>query len=100
MHSPGRYYVIGFIHTRYCWSISLQYKSSALLLNVRPQKVVHGAIWLMNNNSLSKDEGIVFNQDWVTNYNEQISQHDIDDSECDQQSVNDEETYNNIDTKI
>lgn len=71
-----------------------------MLLNVRPQKVVHGAIWLMNNNSLSKDEGIVFNQDWVTNYNEKISQHDIDDSECDQQSVNDEETSNNIDTKI
>ena len=53
----------------------------------------------MNNSSLYKDEGIVFNQDWVTNYNEQISQHDIDDSECDQQSVNDEETSNNIDTK-
>lgn len=54
----------------------------------------------MNNSSLyNKDEGIVFNQDWVTYYNEQISQHDIDDSECDQQSVNDEENSNNIDTK-
>lgn len=53
----------------------------------------------MNNSSLYKDEGIVFNQDWVTNYNEQISQRDIDDSECDQQSVNDEENSNNIDTK-
>lgn len=77
----------------------MQYKSSALSLNVRSKKVVDGAIWLMNNSSLYTDEGIVFNQDWVINYNEQISQHDTDDSECDQQSVNDEKNSNNIDTK-
>ena len=77
----------------------LQCKVSVLSLNGRPQKIVEGGIWLVNNSSLYKDEGIVFNQDWVTNYNEQISQHDIDDSECDQQSVNDEENSNNIDTK-
>ena len=33
----------------------LQYKSSALSLNIRPHKVVQAAQWLMNNSSLYKD---------------------------------------------
>lgn len=44
----------------------LQYKSSALSLNVRPHKVVETADWLMTNGSLYKDEGISFNPEWVT----------------------------------
>ena len=43
----------------------LQYKSSALSLNVRPHKVVEAADWLMTNSSLYKDEGISFNPQWV-----------------------------------
>ena len=39
----------------------LQYKSSALSLNVRPHKVVQAADWFMRNSSLYKDEGLVIN---------------------------------------
>ena len=39
----------------------LQYKSSALSLNVRPNKVAEAAEWLVNNGNLYKDEGITFN---------------------------------------
>ena len=39
----------------------LQYKSSALSLNVRPHKVVQEADWLMRNSNLYKDEGLVIN---------------------------------------
>ena len=47
----------------------VQYKSSAMSLNVRPHKVVEAALWLMSNSSLYKDEGIVLNQDWIIKYN-------------------------------
>ena len=36
----------------------LQYKSSALSLNIRPHKVVQAANWLINNSSLYRQEGI------------------------------------------
>ena len=54
----------------------LQYKSSALSLNVRPHKVVEAADWLMTNSSLNKDEGISFNPQWVNQYNEEIVLHE------------------------
>ena len=43
----------------------LQYKSSALSLNVRPQKVAEPAKWLVNNGNLYKEEGISFNDTWL-----------------------------------
>ena len=43
----------------------LQYKSSALSLNVRPNKVVEAAKWLVNNGNLYKEEGITFNDTWL-----------------------------------
>ena len=43
----------------------LQYKSSALSLNVRPNKVAEAAKWLINNGNLYKDEGITFNDTWL-----------------------------------
>ena len=43
----------------------LQYKSSALSLNVRPHKVAEGAKWLVNNGDLYKEEGITFNDSWL-----------------------------------
>ena len=46
----------------------LQYKSSALSLNVRPHKVVQAANWLLNNSSLYREEGITFNPNWLNNY--------------------------------
>ena len=42
----------------------LQYKSSALSLNIRPHQVVQAANWLINNSSLYRQEGITLNQDW------------------------------------
>ena len=45
----------------------LQYKSSALSLNVRPHKVVQAANWLVNNSNLYREEGISFNQNWLDN---------------------------------
>ena len=54
----------------------LQYKSSALSLNIRPYKVVQAANWLMSNSSLYRDEGIVVNSEWANQYNEEISSHE------------------------
>ena len=65
----------------------LQYKSSALSLNVRPQKVVEAADWLMTNSSLYKDEGISFNPQWVNQYNEEIVWHEhVDNNVCNDNS--------------
>ena len=41
----------------------LQYKSSAMSLNVRPHKVVQAAHWLTSNSDLYKDEGVALNAD-------------------------------------
>ena len=43
----------------------LQYKSSALSQNIRPQKVAEAAKWLINNGDLYKEEGISFNDTWL-----------------------------------
>ena len=40
----------------------LQYKSSALSLNVRPNKVMQAAAWLVNNSELYREQGITFDQ--------------------------------------
>ena len=51
----------------------LQYKSFALSLNVRPHKVVQAADWLITNSDLYKEEGIIVNCDWQSNFVENIS---------------------------
>ena len=43
----------------------LQYKSSALSLNVRPNKVVQAAKWLVENSSLYREENISFSDSWL-----------------------------------
>ena len=43
----------------------LQYKSSALSLNIRPHKVVQAAQWLVESSSLYREEGITFNDTWL-----------------------------------
>ena len=43
----------------------MQYKSSALSLNVRPHKLAEGAKWLVSNGNLYKEEGITFNDSWL-----------------------------------
>ena len=58
----------------------LQYKSSALSLNIRPHKVLQAANWLASSSTLYQDQGITFNPDWENNFgqsdelNEQIDE--------------------------
>ena len=52
----------------------LQCNSSALSMNIRPQKVMQAAEWLMNNGSLYREEGIAFNLNWIYQYNTEISE--------------------------
>ncbi|CAB4001647.1 Hypothetical predicted protein [Paramuricea clavata] len=43
----------------------LQYKSSALSLNIRPHKVMQAAAWLIGTSPLYQDEGITINENWL-----------------------------------
>ena len=43
----------------------LQYKSSALSLNVRPYKVAEAATWLVDNGELYREECVTFNDTWI-----------------------------------
>lgn len=80
----------------------MQYKSSALSLNIRPHKVVQAANWLINNSSLYRQEGITLNQDWGLQYtangllddinteNQSEQLHEIENSDsCNKQNGND-----------
>jgi len=73
----------------------LQYKSSAMSLNVRPYKVVQAANWLMINSSLYRNEGILLNNDWVSEYNEEIK-HQNENGICDKQLCTETCNENNI----
>ncbi len=44
----------------------LQYKSSALSLNVRPHKVMQAAAWLVNTSALYQEQGITLDESWMT----------------------------------
>ncbi|KAL9977496.1 hypothetical protein ACROYT_G014904 [Oculina patagonica] len=61
----------------------LQYKSAALSLNIRPVKVVQAAIWLVNNKSLYREQGITLNQN-LCETPENISLDVYDDKKFDQ----------------
>lgn len=50
----------------------LQYKSSALSLNIRPNKVIEAVIWLISNTDLYKEEGVVLNEQWIATYNQEL----------------------------
>ena len=47
----------------------LQYKSSALSLNVRPYKILQAAIWLADNSNLYREQGISFSEDRMASCN-------------------------------
>ena len=47
----------------------LQYKSSALSLNVRPYKILQAANWLATNSNLYREQGISFSKDKMANCN-------------------------------
>ncbi len=44
----------------------LQYKSSALSLNVRPHKVMQAAAWLVNTSALYREQGITLDESCMT----------------------------------
>ena len=54
----------------------LEYKSSALSLNVRPNKIFQGANWLATNSTLYREQGISFSTDRATSYNTNLSQNE------------------------
>ena len=61
----------------------LQYKSSCLSLNVRPNKVMEAAKWLVNNGDLYKEEGITLDNTWLDGNSNILT---IDENENDIQS--------------
>ena len=88
----------------------LQYRSSALSLNVRPHKVVQAANWLVNNSSLHREEGITFNENWLDNNSNvllPVGENDIEQDEkqsenivCGQVHVNEEDNWSEDEVEI
>ena len=72
----------------------LQYKSSALSLNIRPDKVMQAAAWLVNDSDLYREQGITFDQEWITNVDPAISNENIDNKNT---SSSHNETYSDDD---
>ena len=64
-------------------------------LNVRPNKVVQGAKWLITYSSLYRDEGIVFDKDWVDKYNIEIAQNEIHNNDGLQSELGDKNAHSN-----
>ena len=56
----------------------LQYKSSALSLNVRPHKILQSANWLATNSALYRDHGVSFSEDRAASYSVNLSQNETD----------------------
>ena len=54
----------------------LQYGSSAMSLNVRPNKIIEAALWIIRNRELYRDEGVTFNESWIANYQHELSQQE------------------------
>ena len=63
----------------------LQYKSSALSLNVWPHKVVQAAKWLISNSALYKEEGIALCENWQNSQESDFDNSVHDKSECNPQ---------------
>ena len=54
----------------------LEYKSSALSLNVRPDKILQAANWLATNSILYREQGISFSTDRASSYSTNLSQNE------------------------
>ena len=54
----------------------LEYTSSALSLNVRPNKIFQAANWLATNSTLYREQGISFSTDREKSYNTNLSQNE------------------------
>ena len=56
----------------------LQYKSSAISLNIRPYQVIQAAKWLVENSTLYREEGVNLNQDWETSNATKLAENSFD----------------------
>ena len=54
----------------------LEYKSSALSLNARPNKILQAANWPATNSILSREQGTSFSTDRTTSYSTNLSQNE------------------------
>ena len=55
----------------------LQYKSSALSLNVRPYKILQAANWLATNSALYREQGVSVSEDRISSYNVNLPHGEI-----------------------
>ena len=55
----------------------LQYKSSALSLNIRPNKVMQAAAWLVNTSPLYQDQGITIDENWLREVQNSLDETNI-----------------------
>ena len=55
----------------------LQYKSSALSLNIRPNKVMQTAAWLLNTSPLYQDQGITIDENWLREVQNSLDETNI-----------------------
>ena len=55
----------------------LQYKSSALSLNIRPNKVMQAAAWLVNTSTLYQDQGITIDENWLREVQNSLDEANI-----------------------
>ena len=51
----------------------LQYKSSALSLNIRPNKVMQAGAWLVNTSTLYQEQGITLDENWMTSIQSEMA---------------------------
>ena len=77
----------------------LQYKSSALSLNVRPNRVMQAAAWLVNTSNLYREQGITFDQDWLANFDPTVPNEDCD-NEGTIDPANSEDKWSEDETEI
>ena len=55
----------------------LQYKSSALSLNVRTYKILEAGNWLATNRALYREQGVSFSEDRISSYNVNLPRSEI-----------------------
>jgi hypothetical protein len=65
----------------------LQYKSPALSLNVRPNKVMQAAAWLVNTSELYREQGITFDQHWLSYFGVTTPNSDNENTTVDQTNL-------------
>ena len=77
----------------------LEYKSSALSLNVRPNKILQAANWLATNSILYREQGISFSTDRAKSYSTNLSQNESKTGDVSQpnEQISDSEDINQLD---